>query len=289
MKRQAIYYGRNHDGYPEKLRTLSDSPSGLYVEGSLPDPSAKSVAVVGARRCTSYGRKQAAYFARILASRGVQVISGLAAGIDAAAHEGALEGGGKTYAVLGCGTDICYPKDNYRLYRQIREEGGLISEYRPGTPPLAFHFPQRNRIISGLADLVVVVEAGQKSGALITADCALEQGKTVFAVPGRLCDPASAGCNGLIAQGAGLALSPEMILEELGVPAVRGKQKAEMILQSFPESFRKVRDCLSEGEKSLEELSASLGMEVPELAGILMALELNGIVEEDSAGYSLTE
>ncbi len=257
--------------------------------GKLPEESRKAVAVVGARNCSLYGRKQARYFARSLAARGVRIISGLAAGIDAAAHEGALEGGGKTYGVLGCGTDLCYPKENYRLYRRVREEGGLISEYEPGTPPLPFHFPRRNRIISGLADLILVVEARVKSGALITADWALEQGKTVLAVPGRLDDPLSAGCNRLIAQGAGIALSPEQLLEELGITVSHKQKDPENFLQELPENFRRVCGCLSGGSRALDEIAAETGLSVPELSGILIALELRGIVEEDGKGYCLVK
>lgn len=289
MERQAIYYGRNHLRYPKRLKVLADSPRGLYVQGDLPEENRKSVAIVGARRCSAYGRRQARFFARNLAARGVQIISGLAAGIDAAAHEGALEGKGKTYGVLGCGTDICYPRENYRLYQQVREAGGLLSEYEPGTPPLAFHFPRRNRIISGLADLLLVVEAREKSGALITADWALEQGRTVYALPGRVDDPLSAGCNQLLAQGAGVALSPEILLEELGISAPSGKRDLQKIFSGLPENYQKVCRCLSGQGKSLEELSAASCMPVPELAGILIALELNGLVEEDGTGYCLVK
>lgn len=285
MEEKPIYYVRNHPMYPERLKVLADSPERLYVLGNLPEPGKKSVAIVGARACSAYGRKQARYFAVSLAARGIQVISGLAAGIDAAAHEGALEGGGKTFAVLGCGTDICYPRENYGLYRRIREQGGLLSEYEPGVAPHAWHFPRRNRIISGLADLILVVEAKQRSGALITADCGLEQGKIVCAVPGRLGDALSAGCNQLIAQGAGIALSPELLLEELGIYGAPEWQKEEKVCRSYPENFRKVWRCLSTDGKSLEELSVDTGLCISEVARILMALVMDGIAEEDGAGY----
>ena len=201
--KKLIYYGKNHPGYPEKLKVLESPPAGLYVLGKLPDPDRKTAAIVGARSCSVYGRRQARFFARALSARGIQIVSGLASGIDRAAHEGALEGGTQTFAVLGCGADVCYPRENFGIYRQIAQGGGgILSEFEPGSRPLGWHFPRRNRIISGLADLVLVVEARARSGALITADCALEQGKTVYAVPGRLEDPLSEGCNRLIFQGA---------------------------------------------------------------------------------------
>ena len=212
-----MYYIEQHAaGWPGRLRGLPAMPQGLYVRGTLPDDSARSVAIVGARNCTGYGKREAKRFARTLAEHGVQIISGLAYGIDAAAHEGALEGGGKTFAVLGCGADVCYPRANRALYETIRDgNGGILSEFLPGTQPAAWHFPVRNRIVSALSDLVLVVEARRRSGSLITVGHALEQGRSVFAVPGRNGDPQSDGCNALIAQGAGIACDPEMILSEL--------------------------------------------------------------------------
>ena len=177
-RRNSIQWIQQEDiEYPEKLRPYKGMPKTLYVLGGLPDPSRPSVAVVGARRSTSYGDNIARQFSAELAANGIQIISGLAWGIDTAAHTGALEGGGETYAVMGCGVDVCYPAGNRKLYDWILQEkrGGIISEQEPGRPPLAGFFPARNRIISGLADLVLVVEAREKSGSLITADQALEQ------------------------------------------------------------------------------------------------------------------
>ena len=213
---------KGSDLYPKRFDGLGRMPSRLYVLGKLPDSSVRTVAIVGARGCSEYGRMEARRFGRVLAENGVQIISGLAYGVDAWAQKGALEGGGKTFAVLGTGVDVCYPKQNYALYRRIiREGGGIISEFEPGAPPNAWHFPLRNRIISALSDVVLVVEARLKSGSLITADCAMEQGRTVYALPGRTMDVMSQGCNRLIAQGAGIAWTPEVILEELGI-TVRG-------------------------------------------------------------------
>lgn len=216
------YIRRNSDYFPLRLEGLSDVPEGLYCIGSLPDDNIPSVAVVGARSCSSYGRKTAFALGKFLAEHGVQVISGMAMGIDSSAQEGALAAGGKTFAVLGCGVDVCYPRTSYAVYDALAVRGGIIAEVEPGTKPLAYNFPRRNRIISALSDIVIVVEAREKSGSLITVDCALEQGRTVYAVPGRVGDRLSDGCNFLIAQGAGILWSFEAVMEELkGMAALR--------------------------------------------------------------------
>ena len=216
------YIRRNSDYFPLRFEGLSDVPEGLYCIGSLPDDNIPSVAVVGARSCSSYGRKTAFALGKFLAEHGVQVISGMAMGIDSSAQEGALAAGGKTFAVLGCGVDICYPRTSYAVYDALAVRGGIIAEVEPGTKPLAYNFPRRNRIISALSDIVIVVEAREKSGSLITVDCALEQGRTVYAVPGRVGDRLSDGCNFLIAQGAGILWSFEAVTEELkGMAALR--------------------------------------------------------------------
>ena len=208
---------REEEHYPERMGKLKGMPPVLWGIGRLPEEHRPTVAIVGARRSTVYGNETARYFARELAGAGVQIISGLAWGIDGMAHEGALEAGGDTFAVEGCGVDICYPSGHRALYEKICETGGVLSEQPPGKPPLAHHFPARNRMISALSDLVLVVEAREKSGSLITADFALEQGKDVWAVPGRITDELSRGCLDLIRQGAGVADSPETILEALGI------------------------------------------------------------------------
>ena len=168
------YIQQNHAAYPQKLLCYKGMPKGLYVLGKLPDKTRKSVAIVGARRSSAYGNQIAKSFAKELAGAGVQIISGMAWGIDGKAHEGALEGGGDTYAVLGCGVDICYPSGHRKIYEAMIQRGGILSEQPPGMPPMAGHFPARNRIISGLSDLVLVVEAKERSGSLITADLALD-------------------------------------------------------------------------------------------------------------------
>ena len=215
MREQERYIRRTDEEFPEKLRQIKNPPEGIYVRGQLPAEDKPTVAIIGARRCSTYGREMAEWFAGELAAAGVQVVSGMAAGVDGIAQRASLRAGGRSFGVLGCGTDICYPTDNRDLYETLQKRGGILSEYAPGTPPDAFHFPMRNRIISGISDAVLVVEAKERSGTLITVDFALEQGREVFVLPGRITDSLSAGCNRLLRQGAGIALSPKDIMEEM--------------------------------------------------------------------------
>lgn len=201
--------------YPERLQEIPDPPFALYVRGSVPEDRLPSVAVIGARRCSAYGRGLAEKMGRALAAAGVQVVSGLALGVDGISQRAAAEQDGLTFGVLGCGVDICYPPSHQTLYDRLCRRGGLLSEYLPGTQPRPELFPPRNRIISGLADAVVVVEARRRSGTLITVDMALEQGREIYCVPGRVTDRLSEGCNGLIGQGAGIVLSVDDLLEKL--------------------------------------------------------------------------
>lgn len=216
--------------FPERLSGIPDKPYALYYAGKLPQEGKKSVALIGARDCTPYGRYMAEQFGAAFAKAGVQVVSGMARGIDGIGQRAALRGGGYSLGVLGCGVDLCYPRENRELYEALLAAGGVCSEYPPGTEPRAMLFPPRNRIISGLCDAVLVVEARERSGTLITVDMALEQGREVYALPGRATDPLSGGCNRLIRQGAGLVSSPEELLEELtggkGVPKGNGRKKA---------------------------------------------------------------
>ena len=201
------------EGFPEKLREIPDPPFGIYYKGSMPSEEQPAAAIIGARLASGYGREQARRFGRQIGARGIAVISGMARGIDGIAQKAALDAGGKSFAVLGCGVDICYPEENRELYERLQQEGGVLSEYPPGMQPVAKLFPPRNRIISGLSDLVLVIEARKKSGTLITVDMALEQGREVYALPGRVSDALSDGCNRLIRQGAGPATCPQDILE----------------------------------------------------------------------------
>lgn len=270
-------------GFPERLKRLSDCPAGLFYRGSLPDQEEPAVAIVGARQCSNYGRTMARELAEVFAGVGIQVISGLASGIDGHAQEAAVDAGGKSFGILGCGVDICYPQENFHIYRKIQTSGGILSEFPVGTPPMKYHFPLRNRIISGLADAVIVVEARAKSGSLITADLALEQGKEVFAVPGRNGDVLSYGCNWLIEQGAGLVLSPESLLKQLNIFPKNGKNIKNFMKKSelglAPEE-KWVYSNLDLSPKSLEEISEKTDLPVGKLCGILLRLELQGLVTE---------
>ncbi len=271
-------------GYPEILCNYERMPMGLYVAGHFPHAGKKTVAIVGARACTAYGRRMAYSFGKVLGEQGVQVISGMAEGIDAWAHKGALEGGGESFAVLGCGVDVCYPYSNRLIYQKMCEgQGGVLSEYEPGSEPFGWHFPVRNRIISALADLVIVVEARKKSGSLITADYALEQGKTLYAVPGRNEDPLSEGCNHLIAQGAFVAESPENILEALGgIP--REKKKTPEIPDGLSSQEMMVWLKLGTPDQTLETLSASTGLAPDILMKTVVEMQLKNIIIEETPG-----
>lgn len=201
--------------FPEKLAKIPDPPFGIFFKGRLPDEKTPAVAMIGARKCSEYGRIMAEKFAKGLAERGVDIISGMAMGIDGIGQAAALKSGGGSYAVLGCGVDVVYPRSNEPLYKELLEKGGILSEYPPQMEPRPALFPPRNRLISALADVVLVVEAREKSGTLITVDMALEQGREVYTIPGRCTDSLSMGCNRLIRQGAAIAVTPEDIIEDM--------------------------------------------------------------------------
>lgn len=286
--------------YPGKLRQIPDAPIGLYVKGKLPERGKKSVAIVGARMCSEYGRAVAYELGQRLAACGVTVVSGMARGIDAAGHNGALAAyktgaagmtgapasentsaaGCITCAVLGCGVDVCYPASNRKLYGEILGNGCIVSEFAPGTEPFPAFFPQRNRIISGLSDVTVVVEARAKSGSLITADAALEQGRDIYAVPGRITDPLSAGCNHLIEQGAGILGNVEEFLKVLDLcGAAHGRQETlEKLLLEKEE--RMVYSCVDLRPKSMEELLQKTHLTMPEMAQALAGLLQKGFITE---------
>lgn len=276
---------RLEENYPKRLQVYENMPQTIYIKGRLPLENVKTVAIVGARICSHYGAYQAYRFAKELAQEGVQIISGMAKGIDTNAHKGALDAGGTTYAILGSGVDVCYPKQNQRLYEEIITKGGVLSEFENQTPPFAGNFPRRNRIISGLADLILVVEAKKKSGSLITANYALEQGKTVFAVPGRVDDALSEGCNMLIADGAGIANSVESILSELQIlPKKKGDfpYKSKIWLASHEEM---VYSCLDLQPKNIEEIFQKVPLKLGEIQEILLKLELEGLIMEPVKNY----
>ncbi|MCC2254887.1 DNA-processing protein DprA [Ruminococcus sp. CLA-AA-H200] len=275
--------------YPGRLREMEDMPYALYVKGKLPLETSRTAAVIGARRCTPYGEKYAVDFAAALAGRGVEIISGMARGIDGMGHRGALMAGGRTFAVLGSGVDICYPREHIGLYMDILEQdGGILSEQPPGTPPLPQHFPARNRIISGLSDAVLVMEAGKKSGSLITVDLALEQGKDIYALPGPVNSELSDGCNRLIRQGAGILLSPESLLEEWHLeqkPDVQSCEKCDKNEKVLETTEKLVYSRLGLYPKDVDQLAAETGMNVRELMGLLVSLELKGYAREISKNH----
>ena len=235
--------------YPLKLRDIPNKPYQLFYYGKLPD-SFPSVAIIGARNCSQYGIDMAAYYAKELSYEGVQIISGMASGIDGVSQRTALKENGQTYGILGSGVDVCYPRSNFELYDMLKEKGGIISEYPPGTKPLAMYFPMRNRIISGLSDIVLVIEARERSGTAITVNMALEQGKDVYAVPGRNTDPLSAGCNQMIAQGAGVALGAEGILDALDYLMQTKKEERITTIKKFVDDNNKTRK-FDEGLKNV--------------------------------------
>lgn len=289
------FYSLYHPRYPGRLKTIPDRPYGIYVEGELPAEAIPSVAVIGARQCSGYGQLMADRCGRELAGAGIQVISGMARGIDGISQRAALKAGGKTYAVLGCGTDICYPPENRRIYMEAKERGAVISEYPPGTPPAPQLFPRRNRIISGLADLVLIIEARSKSGTLITADMALEQGKDVYVVPGRITDDLSQGCNQMLRQGAGLFTSVYDMLEETGLAAKtenipgrtcrRTEPDADLSCRDEEEGAkRKVMDALDFYPKDIDWLMQETQMDYRTLIHLLSGLCLEEKAARPSAG-----
>ena len=276
-------YKKRQEGYPKRLKPLAGMPEELYVEGTLPVDECPSIAIVGARNCSHYGANMAKEYARFLGNAGVQIVSGLARGIDTAAHEGALLAGAKTFGVLGCGVDICYPASNRKLFEKMKEQGGIVSEFPPGSPPMAYHFPQRNRVISGLSDAVLIIEAKEKSGSLITADFALEQGKTVFALPGRVGDLLSEGCNRLIYQGAIPAWCPEMILEEMNwvvKTSKKSENEKENEILGLAREDNLVYSCLNFNPKSITDLQDETGLSCQEIMKSLVQLQIRGLAKE---------
>ena len=271
--------------YPGKLKEIHAQPYMLYVKGRLPDETKKTVAIVGARECSPYGEAMARAFSECLAGAGVQIVSGMARGVDSAGQRGALRAGGVSFGVLGCGVDICYPREEIGLYMELQERGGILSEFPIRTSPLKQNFPARNRIISGLSDAILVIEAREKSGSLITADMALEQGKDVYALPGPINSNLSKGCNSLIKQGAGILLSPEDLLEELGIFAQNLTEKGadEKILLETTENI--VYSCLDLTPQNVSELMQKTRLSVPELLDTLVRLELLGLVKGISKNY----
>ncbi|MFC1480752.1 DNA-processing protein DprA [Candidatus Neomarinimicrobiota bacterium] len=265
--------------YPEQLKVLYDAPVALYVRGAGKIEEFY-LGVVGTRKPTEYGRASTRLLAQELIAAGLGIVSGFARGIDTLAHRTALEVGGATIAVMGCGVDVVYPPENRKIFQSLLESGLVISEYPPGTQPDGHHFPQRNRIISGLSLGTLVVEAGQNSGALITAFHSLDIGREVFAVPGPIDSPKSAGCNQLINRGAKLVMRIEDILAELSPPfaAVPGEQID--LLQGLSDAERGVMEYLDRRPVPIDKIAEDLQWNISDLLGTLLILEMQGLVSQ---------
>ncbi|MFC1987587.1 DNA-processing protein DprA [Chloroflexota bacterium] len=277
-----------HDpGYPSRLKEIYDYPPLIYVRGSLFSEDEWCLAVVGTRRATVYGRQITEEIAADLARSKITIVSGLAKGVDSVAHHSALEAGGRSIATFACGLDIVYPAENAELARRIMQQGALISEYPLGTKPKAEHFPRRNRIMSGLSLGVLVVEAGETSGAMITANMALEQNREVFAIPGSILSPASRGTNQLIQEGAKLVRSYTDILEELNLTAVAHQvEMKEIMPPSDTESL--LLKQLGAEPTHIDEVCRSSGLSISTVSSTLAMMELKGLVKQVGAiNYAL--
>ena len=281
--------------YPERLRRIPDAPYCLFVRGELPGADTPAVAIVGSRECSAYGKYVAKVLGEALGKRGVTVISGMARGIDGISQEAALEAGGNSIGVLGSGVDICYPAQNRPIYERLIRTGAVISTYPLGTPALPRNFPPRNRIVSGLADAVVVVEARAKSGTLITVDMALEQGREVYTIPGRCTDSLSMGCNRLLRQGAMVATAPEDIIED---------QRWESFLTKTPDNKAPAKASAVKLSPAAQEVYSALDMlpstqdeivtklraqksicTIPQICQGLVELELKGLAACQNGQY----
>ena len=277
--------------YPKRLREIPDPPLGIYYKGKLPEDEI-AVSIIGSRDCSEYGSYVASGLGKYLGERGIPVISGMARGIDGISQQAALEAGGLSYGVLGCGVDVCYPKSNERLYQKLTEHGGILSEYPPGTPPAPFNFPPRNRIVSGLSQAVVVVEAAVKSGTSITVSMALDQGRDVYVVPGRVTDRLSDGCNRLIKQGAFVFTDPKSFVEELQETYFLqcvGPKKSKAKKAKAPEVPKELQGLwalLDHTPKSVEELQKNLAepLSIQDCNIRLMELTLSGMAKQVSPG-----
>lgn len=265
--------------YPPRLKEIDQPPPVLYVRGALTTEDSWAVAVVGTRRVSAYGRQVAEEIASFLAANGVTVVSGLARGVDAIAHQSALKAGGRTIAVLGCGVDRIYPPEHVQLAEKMMASGALISDYAPGTPPDASNFPPRNRIISGLSMATVVVEAGETSGALITAQFAIDQGREVFAVPGNILAPQSKGTNRLIAQGARPMLSVRDLLDVLNLTRVTEQRLVRKALPT-DETESKLMSVLTHEPLHMDEIRNQTGLPIERVSATLVMMELKGLVRQ---------
>jgi DNA processing protein len=265
--------------YPGRLKEIDQPPPVLYLRGAITTEDAWTVAVVGTRRVSAYGRQVTEELATFLANNGVTVVSGLARGVDAIAHQFALKAGGRTIAVFGCGIDRIYPPEHTQLAEKMIASGAILSDYAPGTPPDAANFPPRNRIISGLSMATVVVEAGETSGALITAQFAIDQGRDVFAVPGNILAPQSKGTNRLIAQGAHPMLSARDLLDVLNLTRVTEQREARKILPGN-EIEAKLLSVLTHEPLHMDDIRNQTGLPIERVSATLVMMELKGLVRQ---------
>jgi DNA processing protein len=271
------------DAYPKRLKDIYDPPAVLYVRGEFKKEDDLAVSIVGSRKTSPYGRGITERVSQELARHGVTIVSGMARGIDSLAHWGAISAGGRTIAVLGCGVDVIYPSENRNLFKKIIDCGAVLSEFRMGSPPEAGHFPKRNRIISGLSLGVVVVEASTKSGSLLTAGYALEQGREVFAVPGNVGFDGSRGTNRLIKEGAKMVESYEDILEEILPQWKREEEMAQKVKspdQDLPEEERILYKLLEETPLHIDAIIQESGFEPGKVSSLLLNLELKGFISQ---------
>jgi DNA processing protein len=269
----------DEDNYPNRLKEIDQPPPVIYVRGEVIDDDFWSVAIVGTRRVTAYGRQVTDELATYLAQNGITIVSGMARGVDAIAHQAAIRAGGRTIAVMGCGVDRIYPPEHRNLSDQIINHGALVSDYAPGTPPDSSNFPPRNRIISGLSMAVVVIEAAETSGALITASFAGDQGRDVFAIPGNIFAPQSKGTNRLIQQGAIPLLSGRDLLDNLNLTRVNEQR---IIRHALPidETEANVLNVLGREPIHVDEIRSQTGLPIESVSAALVMMELKGMVQQ---------
>lgn len=269
------------ENYPNELKPLYDNPKVLYTKGKI-DYDNISIAIVGSRKATSYGNWACEKFTKELVALGITIVSGLASGIDTIAHRTTLDYGGKTIGVLGNGIDTIYPKRNHSLYKEMEESGGIITEFPLGTPPLSYNFPQRNRIISGLSRGIIVIEAQEKSGSLITAHHGLDQGKDVFALPGNINSIFSGGTNKLIKDGAKPLLEINDIIEEIHElqEMILFKAKTKIDYSNYSETEIKIIKIIGESPTHSDTIAYKAGIDISTATGILTVLELKGAIKE---------
>ncbi len=265
--------------YPRKLLDIPDPPYAIFFQGTLPSNEGRTVAIIGARECSAYGMNMARKIGYELGKQGIQVISGMARGIDGIAQNASLQAKGTSFAVLGCGVDVCYPEDNQELYLKLKSSGGVLSECPPHTRPQKHLFPARNRIISGLSDVVLVIEARKKSGTLITVEMALEQGKDVYVLPGRITDGLSEGCNLLLREGAAIFLSVEQFLEDY-YGQTTGKQLSFFGIEELSSQETIVYIEINYEPVSINELYSNLSeqLSMQEMMKSIVSLEMKGII-----------